>query len=228
MLFLRSEIILIIGILGRPKKIERDYFVFSKSINDVIIKYQALAIGIMPLNLDVDADLNKEEIKHFYSLLDICDGLILQGGKNAYNYDKVAINYLNKKDIPILGICLGMQSLALATGGKLEREVLTNHLDLNNPYVHEVKLAKSSLLYKIMKKEIIKVNSRHQDRVIKAGDYEVVGLANDGVIEALEHPLKQFSIGVQWHPESLVEDDIFSQRLFSYFFKTCKGNKIKK
>lgn len=216
---------LIIGILGRPKMIDRESFVFSKAVSDVIIKYSSLPLGIIPPNLDVNLNLNKEEICNFYRLLDLCDGFILQGGDDTYDYDKIAINYLNKKDIPLLGICLGMQSLALASGGKLKEKALTNHFDNTKDYVHDVYINKESFFYKIIKKKKIKVNSRHFDMVTDAGEYNVSGLADDNVICALEHPLKQFSIGVQWHPESLVEFDKYAKKLFFSFFRACQRNK---
>lgn len=213
---------LIIGILGRPKMMNNELFIFSKAITDVIIKHSSLPLGIIPPNLDINLNLNKKEILNFYHLLDLCDGFILQGGDDSYDYDKIAINYLNKRDIPLLGICLGMQSLALASGGKVKRKALTNHFDNTKDYVHEVKINKGSLLYKIIKKEKIKVNSRHFDMVTDAGEYNVASLSDDNVICALEHPLKQFSIGVQWHPESLIKFDKYAQKLFSSFFKACQ------
>lgn len=216
---------LIIGILGRPNKMDdKKIYSFSRNVIDVIINYGAIPLGIISpnLNLDVKVKLTNEERNKIYKIIDLCDGIILQGGKDFYNYDIEAIKYINEKDIPLLGICLGMQSMAKAAGGEVKKHILTNHRQPGMNYVHDVKIEKKSQLYEILNKEVLKVNSRHEDIVVNVGSYEIVGYADDGVIEALELPDKKFNIGVQWHPEDLIKLEEDAKKLFNYFFKVCK------
>ena len=73
----------------------------------------------------------------------------------------------------------------------------------------------------IYKTNNIKVNSRHK-QIIKNTKLKVVGVSQDGYIEAIEDSSKKFFIGVQWHPESMVKYDKEQNSLFKYFIKQCK------
>ncbi len=66
-----------------------------------------------------------------------------------------------------------------------------------------------------MKEEFIQVNSRHE-RYIPYTNLDISAYSDDGIPEAIENKNKKFFIGVQWHPESLI-DDIYSKRLFNAF-----------
>ena len=84
-----------------------------------------------------------------------------------------------------------------------------------NEYVHDIKIDKKSLLYKILMKKEIKVNSRHQDYLIHTN--LTIGAKFKNIIEEIEDKDKRFFIGVQWHPENLNDDN--SDKLFNYFIK---------
>jgi gamma-glutamyl-gamma-aminobutyrate hydrolase PuuD len=210
---------LIIGVLGRPGKTERDIIVYSKAVMDVIIRYDAIPLGIIPPKLDITEELDAKEKEKIFRMIDLCDGIILQGGKSYYPYDMVAIKYINEKDIPVLGICLGMQSLGAATGGRLGN--VSNHRVPDQNYVHDVIVDKNSRFYMIVQQELLNVNSRHEEQLIDYGTYNVVGYSLDNVIEIIEDPKKRFNIGVQWHPEDLVDFDEVTKRLFDAFFEEC-------
>ena len=66
------------------------------------------------------------------------------------------------------------------------------------------------------------VNSRHSFSILKNDSFQISSYSTDGVIESIEIPNKTFILGVQWHPESLFSQDIFSQKLFHAFIKACK------
>jgi gamma-glutamyl-gamma-aminobutyrate hydrolase PuuD len=210
---------LLIGILGRPNKFDSEYITYSKAVTDVICKYNAVSLGIIPPKVDLGKDLINDEKDKIFKLINLCDGIILQGGTNYYPYDLDVINYINKLSIPLLGVCLGMQSMAVATGGKLGK--INNHYDKEKKYVHNVTVINNSNLYQIINNNKIKVNSRHLEYVVEAGKYRVVGYSEDNIIEAIELSDKLFNIGIQWHPENMIDNDQVARDLFKAFFKAC-------
>lgn len=155
---------------------------------------------------------------NYKELIDLCDGIIFQGGDDFEKYDMDALKYIYDIDKPVLGICLGMQLMGVLFGGKM--------IDIDNhkkqlSYVHSVTINRNSILYNIFKTNNIKVNSRHKS-VIKDTKLKIVGISNDGYIEALEDTNKKFFMGVQWHPESMLSYDNLQNNLFRYFIKCSK------
>lgn len=197
-----------IGIITRPVL---DRLTISRELSDLIIHHNCIPVGIVP-TCD-EGIMNQQAFDDMKQMLDSCDGVILQGGKDFYEYDLKAAKYLYEKNIPTLGICLGMQTMACVFNGKLEKMDTTHHHQLAD-YVHPVSIDPFSKLYSIIKKETIMVNSRHYDE-ITCTDLKVVAIDED-VIEAVEDSKKKFFIGVQWHPESI--DDENSRALFQAFF----------
>lgn len=148
------------------------------------------------------------------------DGVICQGGDDFYEYDTTIIKYCYNINKPLLGICLGMQTMSCVFDGKMAEVGNNSHKQKGVDYVHEVFLDENSLLKKIFEEKIIKTNSRHRTKVIST-NLKVVGYSDDNVIEAVEDASKKFFIGVQWHPESMIEYDILMNRLFNYFIQSC-------
>lgn len=183
-------------------------------LKNSVINSGGVPIGIMPITESFD-DFDEQ----IYKIIDICDGVILQGGDDFYNYDLEIVKYLYEKDIPTLGICLGMQLMGSIFGGNLEK--VTKHKYKDKKYVHKVYVDKKSKIYDILKNEVINVNSRHIS-VLTNTTLDVVGLSNDNVIEAIEDKNKKFFIGVQWHPESMYSYDILECNLFDYFIDVCR------
>jgi putative glutamine amidotransferase len=109
-------------------------------------------------------------------------------------------------DLPVLGVCRGMQLLAVAYGGTLDQhlpDVLGSEAHRPAPAVygtHPVRFAPGSLAARTMA-GIEQVNSYHHQAVATPGRLAVTGWAADGVIEAVEDPGRPFVLGVQWHPE---------------------------
>ena len=154
---------------------------------------------------------------YYRNLIDMCDGIIFQGGDDFEEYDLEALRYIYLINKPVLGICLGMQLMGVIFGGKMID--IKNHKK-NLAYVHEIKINRTSMLHNIYKSDTIKVNSRHKS-VINKTTLKVSGISQDGFIEALEDSNKKFFVGVQWHPESMIEYDKKQNNLFEYFIKCC-------
>ena len=117
-----------------------------------------------------------------------------------------------KRDIPVLGICGGMQLMNVVLGGTLIQDIdkqvphpLAHRLRGPASEVsHEVRIEPGTRLSAIVGRRAIRVNSSHHQAVKRVPRrLRISASASDGVIEALEDPHRRFFIGVQWHPEYL-------------------------
>jgi len=187
-----------------------DRFTLNSEIEKVVSNYNGVIVGITSFN---------EEIINFV------DGFILQGGSDYSLEDLKIVEYLYKNNIPTLGICLGMQLMCLITGANFKKIENSNHFLPNEVFCHEVNIAKTSMFYEIIKKEKIKVNSRHCDSVDNTSLF-ISGVSDDGVIEVVEDKNNIFFIGVQWHPETNFEIDINSKKLFDYYFNILNNSHL--
>lgn len=197
----------IIGIITRSGSSEENHNI--NMIYSDIVKAVIRNDGI-PIGLVLEED--------YKELINICDGLIFQGGDDFEEFDFKSLKYAYEIDKPVLGICLGMQLMGVLFDGFM--------IDINNhkkklDYVHSVVIKRNSKLYNIFKKNIIKVNSRHKS-IIKNTKLNVSAVSNDGYIEAIEAINKKFFIGVQWHPETMIDYDNNQNNIFKYFIKNCK------
>lgn len=197
-----------IGIIIRENN---DKLTIKKEVSDLIIRNGAIPIGIIPPSLN-DEVCNFEELK---KIIDICDGFILQGGTSPTKYDIEIVKYIYEKDIPTLGICLGMQTMSLAFNGLIDYIGNNEHSSSLN-YVHNITIDPNSKLFSIINSNNIMVNSRHVERISKT-DLDIVAISNN-IIEAVEDKNKNFFIGVQWHPETIYYD-IYQKKLIGAFFK---------
>lgn len=194
-------------IIGIVTRLENNMHKINKSLIDNITKCGGLCLGIINEERYSYEFLDRDKLI-IDNILKICDGFVIPGGSTESYLDKYIIEYATKNNIPILGICLGMQEMS----SFLDLEEVSNH-NKSNRYVHKVNIDKNSLLYKIFKKDIY-VNSRHNYKIKNLNGYKVVGSCLD-VIEAIERDDNTFNVGVQWHPE-----DIDNEELFNYFINS--------
>ena len=180
---------------------------------------------IVPPLTDTDAIINT---------LDHVDGLLLSGGgdinpllvgeepsprlgsiNSERDIPELLITQLAyNRQIPILGICRGIQTLAVALGGKVAQDIsdiakVKHSQDAHRSEpTHSIIVEKDSTLYNIYSDAQLYVNSFHHQAVSDPGPrFRVTAKAPDGIIEAIESREFKSIIGVQWHPECLGGDD---------------------
>lgn len=240
----------IIGILANLTDLEREAslseraFVSNAYINAVI------KAGGVPMIIPVNTQ--EEVIK---KQIELIDGLILSGGVDVnpvlYNeepsteieyyhpdidkFDLIAIDIAIKLNKPILGICRGAQILNVSQGGSLYQD--TTHIEGNyikhnqstKSYLgsHTIIINNESKISDILGTEIL-VNSYHHQSVKNVGKKLMpIAYSKDGVVEAIEMKDKKFIVGVQWHPELMVNHDEKMANLFKKFINaSCSENQI--
>ena len=200
-----------------------------------------VAAGGVPLIIPSVADTDT-----IINTLERIDGLILSGGgdynplwadeepssklggiNSVRDLPELLITRLAyNRQIPMLGICRGIQTLAMALGGKVAQDIggiatikHSQEADRSEP-THRVSVAEDSIIYHIYKCNHLLVNSFHHQAVSDPGDkFRVVATAPDGIIEAMESSEYKPILGVQWHPECL--DD--GLPLFQWLVSEAKG-----
>ena len=159
-------------------------------------------------------------------LLDLLDGLLLPGGAdvNPDSYgaecapethpgrperDRFEIALARAavaRDMPVLGVCRGMQIFNVAFGGTLDQHIANLNIHRHTPgafHDHEVVLEPGSLAAQAAGGERLRVQSHHHQGIEELGEGLVVTgrAAEDDLIEAIEQPERRFALGVLWHPE---------------------------
>jgi putative glutamine amidotransferase len=134
------------------------------------------------------------------------------------------------RNMPVLGICGGQQLLAAVLGGTLIQhipEALPGALPHEQPNPrhepgHRVAIHAGTLLHQIVAADEMQVNSSHHQAVRDAGPHAVVNaLAPDGVIEGIEDARYRFCLGVQWHPEFLIDPG--DHRIFAALIEAARA-----
>ena len=110
------------------------------------------------------------------------------------------------RDMPVLGICRGMQLLSVVSGGALVQHLPETvghdgHRPAPGQYgAHDVRLEPGSRLHGVLGARV-QVPSYHHQGISSAGSLAITGWAHDGTPEAVEDPDRRFAVGVLWHPE---------------------------
>ena len=203
---------------------------------------QVVEAGGVPLVIPPVADKNV-----IINTLEHIDGLLLTGGADinplwgdeeplpmlhAVNAERdlpelLITRLAYNRQIPILGICRGMQTLAFALGGRVIQgvdnmpDMLKHSQDAaRNEPTHSVRIAEDSILHKLYGTDRMFVNSFHHQAVKETGaHFLVTATAPDSIIEAMESCEYKAMMGVQWHPEWLEKDGL---KLFDWLVEQAK------
>ena len=204
------------------------------------------AAGAAPVMLPLTADGAVLE-----RLTTLCDGILLTGGQDVepalYGREKSPacgetcpardamerrlLELALARDLPLLGICRGIQLLNAALGGTLvqdlpgERPSAVTHR-MQPPYdraAHTVRLLPGTPLASLLGMETLGVNSCHHQGIgALASPLREMACAPDGLIEAVYLPDRRFAWAVQWHPEFSFETDENSRRIFQAFVAAAR------
>ena len=161
------------------------------------------------------------------------DGLILSGGGDVYaplfgeelhpavndynidrdQYDLVLVHSATERQMPVLGICRGLQVINIAFGGTLiqdipsqvpDSKIVHNQTEARDIATHPVRINPESKLYQIVKQNDLWVNSFHHQAVkTVAQGFNATAFSEDGIVEAIESEEEKAILGVQWHPETM-------------------------
>jgi len=212
-----------------------DLYTLDPGYTDGVTRAGGLPL-IIPHNDDPDA------------VLDLLDGIVLTGGGDLHpeHYGATAEVELDDpnagadrwelalargaraRGLPTLGICRGMQALAVTAGGRMVQNLVPEHghpLIESTPEAlmgsrHDVEAAAGSVLARAVGRTRFPVNSIHHQGVVDAGDLVVTARVGE-VVEALESPDAWPMVGVQWHPEKMPEPE--QQGLFRWLVGEAAG-----
>lgn len=197
------------------------------------------AAGATPVCLPLQQDAS--------ALVDRLDGLLVPGGgdfvparsypsgvefdatsREQLDFDGRVLARALERGIPVLGVCYGMQLLAIHHGGSLHYDIATDlpaagaHRLPEPGGRHGLRIDPGTRLAEILDGDAGAVNSRHHQAVALPGaGLRICARAEDGVCEALERVAGPFCIGVQWHPERM--EASHRERLFGAFVRACGG-----
>jgi putative glutamine amidotransferase len=185
------------------------------------------------------------------SLLTRLDGLLLSGGgdidSSRYRAEPHRLlscvdtqldelefslaRWALQENMPILGICRGMQLLNIVYGGSLYQDLAEEypgsleHCRRELPRtttIHNVHVLAGSRMEKILGASEVRINSLHHQAIKEPGsNIQISGRAEDGVAELMEVVDRRFVVGIQGHPEEIYAREPAYARLFTAFVKAC-------
>ncbi len=199
-----------------------------------------ILISSVPQTEDAEKDAN--------SILELVDGLYFTGGGNCRRpssaalatlfdqqparsaWESLLIKKAYENDVPTIGACRGHQMMTVVLGGEMDTVRMPEHKqDIpTDQGVHDINIAKGSLLEDIIGSQKWHVNSIHVERVKKVPTgFIVAAQTEDGTIEAFSATGKAFFLGTQFHPELMHEDER-SQKIFTAFIQAANRYHNKK
>lgn len=192
-------------------------------------------ISIMLLPSEDTLDFNKtdsgdsvvlsiEEKEDLYRQVDLCDGLIMQGGLYSCEFEVEMARYALKKDIPLMGICAGFNNILRALGSNVYEDQTGSHNHYVKEYRHPIDIVEGTLLHELIEEKEYEVNSMHTmmaDEEMVAPYARIGARDREGHVESFEVPEKRFVLAMKWHPE-LMYDEGYVARLFERYIDACR------
>lgn len=189
-------------------------------------------------------------IKEVAHLLDMYDGLLLTGGGGLlphvkemkilpelyeqnparHEFDLELVRIALEKELPILGVCRGHQTINDALGGTILNLKDQSHLqkEPGNHATHEITIEPQSVLHDCAKTYKIRVNSFHSQVIDKPGTgLKITSYSADGFVESIEGTGSTFLVGVQFHPEFMMEDQSMAAIYHAFVEATIEYRKNK-
>ena len=169
--------------MGREavSKLEKETMHVEDGYRRAVIQSGGIPFMILPVqNNSFEgsvSEMTKKEEQELISILNLCDGIIMPGGHRIFEYDKFICKYALDNDIPLLGICLGMQVMASVdcSPQKTIKLIDTGVIHkITEKFAHKFKVNKDSFLYNIVENEEFMVNSRHKCNITKTNNFDIV------------------------------------------------------
>jgi len=237
--------------LGKKGTNETPYYRVSRNYIEPIIKCGGIPFIIPSF---IGESLSEK-------ILNIIDGLVMIGGcgssdkddrievkgkprtlrgqnERRYIADRYLIEAALKRNMPLMGMCRGMQMICETAGGKLNYKfldeidtggVLHYQKEKGNVPTHTISLKEGSQLQKILGDSEVDVNSFHNQFCIEPGkDFEVSAWAKNEIVEAIESPVYRFALGLQFHPEEMFNEYPIFIKIFKAFIDKCREYKNSK
>ncbi|MEM7800313.1 MAG: gamma-glutamyl-gamma-aminobutyrate hydrolase family protein [Chloroflexota bacterium] len=235
-------------LIGMPTWIDQstayggvDLFALNQSYINAVVAAGGIPF-LIPLNLEREG---------LWSIFSRLDGLFLAGGTDIHpeHYGETAEGTEGRFDderdhtelilarwsfehnVPLFGVCRGMQMINVAAGGTLYHDLATDLPEkerhdfpgvgeIRQQIRHNIFIEADSFLGQTLG-EIVGVNSMHHQAIKTVGDrLQVTAISEDGLVEGIEYADGRFVIGCQWHPEELM-DDPSQARLLTGFVEAC-------
>lgn len=225
----------IIGVVEWPY-LDKDgdkIFEVPTEICNKIIEHGGIPMGIFPtISEDFTQrsirELEQSELYDLHRTISKCSAIIKPGAIRIYNYERLIYDYAVCEDMPFFGICAGMQLMAHHGKPAIQNNV-RNSSSINHRqdgiYAHGIYINEDSLLYNILQKDCIMVNSKHNYHIENCGYLKPNATSLDGYVEAIENPNNTFHLGVQWHPELINDDN--TDRIFDAFVHSARQYTLK-
>ena len=225
----------------------------ERDLYGVLYPYVEAVCGQGGLPMLIPLGLQMDELRDLY---DRADGLVLSGGGDIHpeqygdtltelctridperdELEFALVRWAAAEGKPILAICRGIQSMNVALGGTLWRDLATELPNAakhdyypgypRDKRTHNLSVTPDSRLAQLLQATSVEVNSLHHQACRKlAPDLRQVAAAPDRIVEAAEIPDHPYAVGVQWHPE-WIQNTPDQQGLFAGLVNACGNGHI--
>ena len=208
------------------------YYYAGRSYVEAVARF-----GGVPVLIPCEYEHN-DRAEYIENLMDTVDGILFTGGGNVkrpagakidtlrlqqpirYDFEEALLKTAVENDKAVIGICRGFQMILETFGGSLAEELVDGHKQ-NTAYYetwHPVNINPQSRLYQILGTEKKDVNSIHVQKAERIPEgYIAAAVAEDGVVESVEHAGDRFVLGYQFHPEELSRKNSEFGKIFELF-----------